>query len=129
MKKTEDVVESKCGVLMHGECTLVKASLLGIEKLPKDAVKVEPDQQNRLLVAHSESGYHHYIDADQATLYKTSNPLISFLEVEMDTHALLKHAKPVEHPDRHKTHKIGGGLYQVNIQRENTPEGWRRVQD
>ena len=127
--ENEEILESSCGVSMHGECTIVKADLLGIDKLPKDANKVEPDEFGRLLVAHSESGYHHYVDADSATLYKTDNPLISFLEVEMDSHSLLKHAKPVEHKDRHKTQKFGPGLYRISIQRESTPEGWRKVTD
>lgn len=128
----EKILENT-GLSFHGECAIIRADLLDEKNLPDDAVKVEPDAQGRLLVAHSESGHHHYVDGDQATLYRTSNPLINYLQVEADTHALLRHAKPVGEKDRHHTQRLdgnqGGGLYRINIQRESTPEGWRMVQD
>lgn len=124
----EKILENN-GLGFHGECTIVRADLIGEVELPSDAVEVKPDGQNRLLVAHSESGHHHYIDGGSATLYETSNPLVKYLNVEADTYALLRHAKPVTHKDRHQTQKINPGLYKVNIQREMTPEGWRAVQD
>jgi hypothetical protein len=117
------------GLSFHGECAIVRAELVGITELPKDAKMVEPDNQGRLLVAHSESGHHHYVDSDQAVLYKTDNPLIKFLQVEIDTHALLKHAKPMGEKDRHSTQDLGPGLYKIINQREKTPEGWRQVAD
>jgi len=124
----EKIIENK-GLGFHGECTVVKADLVGITKLPDDAEEVKPDCHGRLLVAHSESGHHHFVDASQATLYKTSNPLVKFLQVEADAHALLRHAKPANEKDRHDTQKIGDGLHKITIQREFTPEGWRQVQD
>ena len=117
------------GLGFHGECAIVRASLVGEEKLPDDAKRVKPDEKNRLLVAHSESGHHHYVDNDQAVLYETSNPLVKYLQVELDSHALLRHAKPINDKDRHTTQKIGSGLHKIYIQRESTPEGWRAVQD
>lgn len=123
----EKIVENT-GLGFHGECVIIRADIVG-ETLPDDAKKIEPDEKNRLLVAHSESGHHHYVDGDQAVLYETSNPLVKFLEVEMDSHALLKHAKPEGDPQRHTTQKISGGLHKVIIQREYTPDGWRAVQD
>lgn len=124
----ERILENN-GLGFHGECTIVRADLVGETGLPPDAREVKPDDQNRLLVAHSESGHHHYIDGGEAVLYETDNPLIKYLNVEMDSHALLRHAKPVTQKDRHDTQKIGPGLYKINIQREMTPEGWRQVQD
>jgi hypothetical protein len=117
------------GVSFHGECTLVRADLLGIDSLPADAKEVERDNEGRLMVAHSESGHHHYIASPGARLYKTDNPLISFLQVEADAHALLRHAKPVSDSQRHGTQELPSGLYRISIQRESTPEGWRKVAD
>jgi len=117
------------GLSFHGECAIIRADLLGEDSLPEDAVEVKPDAQGRLLVAHSESGHHHYIDEGAAVLYKTDNPLISYLQVEADAYAMLRHAKPKGDGDRHTTQRLNGGLYKVNIQRESTPEGWRRVED
>ena len=125
----EENILDNPGLAFHGECTIVRADLIGETELPEDAVAVERDQQGRLLVAHSESGHHHYIEQGSAVLYKTGNPLISYLQVEADSHALLKHAKPSGDSDRHATQRIGPGLHRINIQRENTPEGWRRVED
>lgn len=125
----EKIVEMK-DVGFHGECCIVRAEKLGITELPKDAVKVERDEQGRLMVAHSESGHHHYISDQSATLYKTSNPLISFLQVEMDAHSLLRHAKPLNDPQRHQTQKIPAGLYRISIQRESDSlSGWRKIAD
>ena len=124
----EKILENK-GLGFHGECTVVRADLLNETELPPGAKKVEPDSQNRLLVAHSESGHHHYIDGGSAVLYETPNPLVKYLQVEMDSYSLLRHAKPVTAKDRHTTQKIPGGLHRINIQRESTPEGWRQVQD
>jgi len=127
----EKIVENN-GVSFHGECSIVRADLLGITELPENAKRVEPDELNRLLVAHSESGHHHYIDDvdDAVALYEVpGNPLMKFLEVQLDAHALLRHAKPEGDGDKHLTQKINTGLYRVGIQREHTPEGWRRVQD
>jgi hypothetical protein len=124
----EKIIKNQ-GLGFHGECTVVRANLLGETKLPKDAEVVKPDAQNRLLVAHSESGHHHYVDAGSAVLYKTQNPLIKYLQVELGTHALLRHAKDKSAPDRHTTQEIPGGLHKIFIQRESTPAGWRQVQD
>lgn len=124
----EKILENS-GLGFHGECTIVRADLVGETELPSDAERVEPDSQNRLMVAHSESGHHHYIDGDQAVMFKTSNPLVKYLQIELDSHALLRHDKPLSHKDRHDTHKIPSGLYKVNIQREDSPEGWRKVID
>lgn len=125
---SEKIVENQ-GLSFHGECTIISADLMGEESLPDDAERVEPDAQGRLLVAHSESGHHHYIDEGNAVLYKTSNPLVKYLEVEMDSYALLRHAKPQSDESRHNTQKFNSGLYHINIQREHTPEGWRQVMD
>ena len=126
----EEKIVVNPGTGFHGECGVVKADRLGITELPKDAKEIKPDSQGRLLVAHSESGHHHYIDdASNVTLYETSNPMFKFLQVEMDAHALLRHAKPLSDDNRHDTQKIGSGLYRIGTQREFTPEGWRAVQD
>jgi len=127
----KEKIVKNMGVGFHGECRVVRADYLGITELPMDAVKQSPDSQNRLMVAHSESGYHHYIDGGEGVveLYHTSNPLIKFLRVEADAYALLRHAKPKSDSQRHTTQEIGPGLHRISIDRENAPEGWRKVED
>jgi hypothetical protein len=124
----EKIFKTK-GVSFHGECTIVRADLLGIDSLPEDAKELARDENGQLMVAHSESGHHHVIDSPGVRLYKTDNPLISFLQVEMDAHALLRHAKPAHDPQRHGTQILPSGLYRISIQREATPAGWRKVMD
>lgn len=127
----EKILENK-GLSFHGECAIVKADLMGETKLPDDAVEVKPDMRGRLTIAHSESGHDHYVDvldSPQTKFYRTKNPLINYLDVAFDTHALLKHAKPIGQTDRHLDQRLEGGLYRINIQREKTPEGWRKVED
>lgn len=115
------------GFSMHGELYIMRAELAGVECLPDDAREERPDAQNRHLVAHSESGHHHYVDAAEARFYTTSNAQVCYLQVDTGTHAYLRHAK--SGPDSHGTQRLGPGLYKIHKQREMTPEGWRQVQD
>lgn len=124
----ENIVQTN-GVSCHGECTLVLASLMGITELPPDAKEVKADKLGRLLVAHSESGHHHYVNGKGVKMYETNDPLVKFLDVEYEAHALLRHAKPVDDSQRHDTQRLDSGLYRVTLQRESTPEGWRQVMD
>lgn len=113
------------GVSMHGECYIVDAELLGITELPADATeRISAD--SRHLVAHSESGHHHYVAAAEARLYGTSNPDICYLVPTTD--AYLRHAK--SGPETHGTQRLQAGkIYRISIQREAALEGWRRVAD
>lgn len=100
-----------------------------IEKLPEGA-KLENAQNGVFVVAHSETGHNHVIEAaPNVQLFTTGDPMISYLEVieaTDETETLLKHLRSY---DTHETIKINPGIYEIRRQREYTPEGWRRVED
>ena len=116
------------GVSFHGECAIIEASQLGITELPADAKEVKAENGMHL-VAHSESGHHHYVDAAHARFYRSDNPDTCYLMIEAGNEAYLKHMKPSSDPDRHGTQRLQSPLYVINLQQEETPEGLRRVED
>lgn len=90
--------------------------------------EVAPRQGARLIVAHSETGHHHAIDAAGVVHYTGGDPLISYLRLEGVDSCEVVHHRP---HDTHETLQLTGkgAVYQVIRQREYTPEGWRRVED
>ena len=85
-------------------------------------------QQTRngpLIVAHSETGHHHTIEAEGVIHFEVSDPLICYLRVDAD-HADVVHHRPY---DTHATLRLPTGNWEVRRQREHTPEGWQRVED
>lgn len=100
-----------------------------IEKLPANAKKNSPEE-GVYVVAHSETGHNHVIDAKpNVQWYGTDDPMVSYLEVieaTDTTETLLRHLRGY---DTHKTISIPPGIFEVRRQREYTPEGWRRVED
>lgn len=100
-----------------------------INALPAASEEVEA-VEGQYVVAHSETGHNHVIDATPAVnWYSCENPLISYLAVVEATDAaecLLRHLREF---DTHETISISPGIYEIRRQREYTPEGWRRVED
>lgn len=93
--------------------------------VPKSAQPVAHDR-GRVIVAHSETGHHHYLDASGVTLLREpSNPLIAYLRVECAS-ADVVHARP---HDTHESISLPRGTYRVTRQREYVPGGFRRVED
>ncbi len=77
------------------------------------------------IVAHSETGHHHVVEAAAAVMYdEPENDLVSYLVVEDS--AQLTHTRTY---DTHETIALDKGVYRINRQREYTPEGYRRVAD
>jgi hypothetical protein len=99
-----------------------------IEKLPDGLVESQEKKQH--IVAHSETGHHHVVDAlPNVKFYKTDNPLVSYLEVIEATDAVEVLVKHLRDYDTHEAIKIPVGIFELRNQREYTPEGWRRAQD
>ena len=100
-----------------------------IPALPAGVKKLAPEQ-GVFVVAHSETGHNHVIDArPNVQWYETDDPMVSYLEVIEATDAtetLLRHLRNF---DTHKTIVIPPGVFELRRQREYTPEGWRRVED
>ena len=82
-------------------------------------------KDSRHVVAHSETGHHHWVDSSMAQLFTDpGDPMVCYLRVEGE--ADLTHARPY---DTHKTLTLTKGTWQLRRQREYTPQGWRRVED
>jgi hypothetical protein len=95
-----------------------------ISKLPDNVVK-QKDEKGRHIVAHSETGHHHTVQANGVDFYHAANdPMIMFLVV--DNEADLIHNRSF---DTHEPLRFDKGIYEIRRQREYTPEGWRRVAD
>lgn len=103
-----------------------------VTTLPKGLKKIEPENKV-FVVAHSESGHHHVIEASpNVNIYATDDPMVSYLEVievTDEVECLLKHLK--EGLDSHDTLKFTPGIYEMRNQSEadNSPAGWRRAAD
>lgn len=102
----------------HGE-----AVLKPISELPKGAKLVKEGKEQ--IVAHSESGHHHVLTAQNIRVYELDNE--TYLDVQgMGT---LEHQK--QSVDKHKTQKIAEGLYKIQIKKEFNyfKKAMQKVQD
>lgn len=92
----------------HGDVLLVSVEKVKGKKLP------------HLTLAEGEvTGHAHRITEGEAELYEENGVL--FLHVESER-AKLTH-------EEHKEIDLPRGNYQITIQREYAPEGWRKVAD
>ena len=100
-----------------------------VKSLPAN-LKVASIEKGTFIVAHSETGHNHVIDAlPNVRVYDTEDPLLSYLEVIEATDAtetLLRHLRG---HDTHETISISPGIYELRRQREFSPQGWVRAQD
>lgn len=98
-----------------------------VDKIPKNAKVVKPEA-GRIVVAHSETGHHHAIDAHGRDVVMKSvenDPMVCYLQIAGE-HADVVHYRP---HDTHETMRLLNGCWEVRRQREHTPEGWRRIED
>ena len=96
-----------------------------------DGLKLASTDAGVYIVAHSETGHHHVIDARPSVqVYDTEDPLVSYLRVidatEEAEAVILRHMRSF---DTHAPIAIPPGMYELRRQREYAPEGWRRAQD
>jgi len=112
-------------VAFQGDVSIIRASQVGVKSLPKNAQEIKPEKNGRLIVTHSETGHHHFVQKSEARFYGTDDPNICYLVVE-GKYADLVHDRQTQ---QHETLRIPNGLYQINRQVEKRPEGWRRVED
>ena len=96
-----------------------------VDSLPKGLNEVDREN-NKVIVAHSETGHHHSILQNDVSLWSDpNNPLLSFLEVG-ENGAELIHERDF---DTHIPVFFEPGVYKIHRQREYTPDGWRQVVD
>ena len=101
-----------------------------LEKLPDDVKEIRP-QSGQHVVAHSETGHHHVIDATGIRYYQGSNPLIAYLVMESVDSVSVDHLRSF---DQHESLSLlgdegGGAVWGIGRQIEATPWGSRMVQD
>jgi gentisate 1,2-dioxygenase len=100
-----------------------------IDALP-GGVKPLAAENGVFVVAHSETGHNHVIDATpNVQWYGTDDPMVSYLQVIEATDATETLLRHLRRHDTHKTIVVPTGIFEVRRQREYTPEGWRRVAD
>lgn len=100
-----------------------------VDVLPSN-LKFIPAEKGKFILAHSETGHHHVIEASQNIKhYATDNPLISYLEVIEATDAAEAVIEHLRSFDTHAPISLDAGIYEIRNAREYTPEGWRRVAD
>lgn len=100
-----------------------------IEELPAGLTEVAPEN-GRLIVSHSESGHHHVMDAGTVTLLRPDPERVP--DGMAILYAIVREPTTLEHLRPHDTHEpilFAQGNYEIRLQREYTPEGFRRVQD
>jgi hypothetical protein len=100
-----------------------------VEVLPAGLKKVTPEN-GQFVVAHSETGHHHVIDATPAVeFFQTDDPLTAYLrviEATEETEVALRHLRSW---DTHESIAFKPGVYKVRYESEHTPEGWRKAAD
>jgi hypothetical protein len=106
----------------QGDCFLVR-----VNSLPT-GLREACAENGHYIVAHSETGHHHVIEAnlDRVKMFEDpSDPLTAYLMVIADDVAL-EHRRSF---DTHEALNPAPGVYKVRRQREYVPEGFRRAQD
>lgn len=99
-----------------------------IDKLPAGIVAAS---EKTHVVAHSETGHNHVIEAAPNVRYYPSNKfdVPSYLEVIEATDAAEVVIKHLRSYDTHESLVVPPGIFEIRNQREYTPEGWRKAAD
>lgn len=111
--KTVNVMAAQGDILLRKVATL------------PEGVTERPATGGRHVVAHSETGHDHYLEAPGVTFYTSKDPLVGYLRIDGAWGDVL-HARSF---DTHETLRLTPGVWEVRRQREMTPEGWAQVTD
>lgn len=128
MKKANSKEELKSEIAT-AKCMAAQGDVMFIRvaSLPSDAKLVE-QKGTRAIVAHSETGHHHTVDATGTKLYEWTDPNVCFLQLTGEYVDVVHHRDY----DTHAPIRLEGGpdsIWKIQRQSEWTPEGWRQVQD
>jgi len=99
-----------------------------VEDLPSNLEQVQPEKGVHV-VAHSETGHDHVMEAEHVTAYKPSGV------ADADLYQMFFHVQApaqIRHLRAHDTHEtllVPPGTYEVRRQREYVPNGFRRAAD
>ena len=122
-KKNEITPREATRMVAQGDVMFIR-----VDRLPGDVKKVD-SKASRHIVAHSETGHHHTVDATGTALYEWTDPNVCFLQLASDCEFT-----DVTHHRDYDTHApirlLGkGSTWKIQRQNEWSPEGWRRVED
>ena len=113
------------GIDFHQQVSQGDVTFTRVDRLPDGVVEVKRDPRGRLLVTHSETGHHHSLVAPDARLLESPGGLVAYL-VAGKEYADVEHERSY---DTHETVRFIAGIWRVDRQEENSPSGWRRVED
>jgi len=95
-----------------------------IDEIPEGLSKQDDIDGNHVL-AHSETGHNHVVDAQYVDLYQPANDdFIGYVDVKGECQII--HLRSW---DTHAPINLDKGKYKITRQREYTPEGYRRAAD
>jgi hypothetical protein len=110
-------------VAAQGEMLIRRVS--GFTAASKD---MEPEN-GVFILAHSETGHHHVIERENVSVKEQTEGVpegMGILQMIVDSPSTITHLRST---DTHEPLMLGEGLWEVRLQREYTPEGYRRVAD
>jgi hypothetical protein len=99
--------------------------IIRVDDFPAGVTPV-PAENGEYVVAHSETGHNHVMDARHVAAFAPKKPDIYTLFLQVDEQTDIVHLRSF---DTHEALRVGKGKYMVRRQREYTPEGFRRAQD
>lgn len=109
--------------LTHNACAQGDLLIRKVQKLPEN-LRPLTSQSGRFIVAHSETGHHHWLPETGVQYFGTDDPNVCYIKIENSS--LLTHDRPF---DTHEEILLPSGFYALHRQQEMSPEGWRRVED
>jgi hypothetical protein len=102
--KTNNTLQPQ--IVRHGEVILKP-----VDSIPQGAILKETTKKN--IVAHSETGHHHVLEATQDFKIYT---MMGDTYIEIPSVATLRHEKTGK--DVHTPHKIAPAIYKIEIKKE-----------
>lgn len=101
---------------------------LRVDTIPNNYSRPLKPEGERYILAHSETGHHHYTDMTGCQVFspETADPFTCYLRVEAEDGIAITHGRAW---DTHESFRLSKGLWMVRRQREYTPQGFRRVED
>jgi hypothetical protein len=99
-----------------------------VNKIPDNVEVVTPEKGN-FIIAHSETGHNHVMEAEKVKAFKPAKVAdVDLYELFLE----VKEPTKIEHLRSYDTHEsllVPAGTWQIKRQREYTAEGFRRAQD
>jgi hypothetical protein len=102
--------------------------IIRIDEIP-DGVELQQPENGKIVVAHSETGHNHVMEAERVTAYKPKDVKeadLYELFLSVDAPTTIDHLRSF---DTHETLMVPTGKYKIRRQREYVAEGFRRAQD